>query len=501
MNTIKHFFYSLFAIFPLFAHAQDKHDYNWLLGQHTNSFIQANHFDFNQDPMEIRPSALSSGLQQGTVMSDADGQLLFYSGGCGVANRNHEIMENGDSINAPSLIFEPNCVRDTLAYNLRQGILSLPVPNKKDQFIMFHLSVQVKNSLPDRLHYTTIDMSYNNGLGKVTEKNIIIADGEFADAMTAVKHANGRDWWIVIPEKNNIYHKLLLTPEGFQHSTQVMEYNKLLGQWANNAVFSPDGTKYARLGQDQQLMYMCFDRCSGLFSCPIFIRMDSFYPTGGGVAFSPNSQLLYVTYSQELFQFDTKNLSSNTKPLLIDRYDGFKSGFAATFFRMMLAPDGKIYMCCTNGIDIMHVINAPDSVGTACRFEQHSIQLFGSNHIGINHFPNFRLYDQAASRCDTLGIDTPEHLPEPARWVPVEGISIYPNPASDYFHLAVAACESGRLRVVNAEGRVMYEVSNWSGPQNVDIDATNWPGGVYFVHLFRYRFRVIHSVQKVLVVH
>ncbi len=374
-------------------------------------------------------------------------------------------------------------------------------PGNKDLYYIFHLKKPDRSKDPNALLYSLVDMSYNNGLGKVNEKNISIANGEFADAMTAVKHANGRDWWVVIPEKNNVYHKLLLTPGGIQHSTQVMEYDKLLGQKANNAVFSPDGTQYARLGQAQQLIYMCFDRCSGLFSCPIFIQLDISFGAAFGVAFSPNSQLLYVSHVEELFQFDTKNLSNNSKPILIDQYDGFKLGFAANFFRMSLAPNGKIYMCCSNGIAVMHVINAPDSVGTACRFEQHSIQLFGSNHIGINHFPNFRLYDQAASMCDTLGIDTPEHLPEPARWVPVEGMHIYPNPASNYFKLAVAACESGRLRVVNAEGRILYEVSNWSGPQNIDIDATNWPGGVYFVHLFRYQFRVIHTVEKVLVVH
>jgi hypothetical protein len=490
------------VLIPQFTQAQDKHDYNWLLGQHTNSFfIQANHFDFNHDPMEIRPSALLGGLQQGTVMSDADGQLLFYSGGCYIANRNHEMMENGDSINAPGGPYYTNCSRDTSGYFLFQGIISLPVPGNKDLYYLFHLRKPQKNKEPDILCYSLVDMSYNNGLGKVIKKNITIAEGQFADAVTAVKHANGRDWWIVAPEDDDTYHILFLSPSGITHTIQEIGYNWSMGRWVNNAVFSPDGTKYARLGENNKLLYLCFDRCSGLFSCPILIQLDLFLGAAFGVAFSPNSQLLYVSYIEELFQFDTKNLSSNSKPVLIDRYDGFKLGFAANFFRMSLAPNGKIYMCCANGIAVMHVINAPDSVGTACRFEQHSIPLFGSNHIGINHFPNFRLYDQAASRCDTLGIDTPEHLPEPARWVPVEGMSIYPNPASDYFRLAVAACESGRLRIVNAEGRVMYEVSNWSGPQNIDIDATNWPGGVYFVHLFRYRFRVIHSVQKVLVVH
>ncbi|MBK6894735.1 MAG: hypothetical protein IPH00_16795 [Flavobacteriales bacterium] len=60
---------------------------------------------------------------------------------------------------------------------------------------------------------TTIDMSLDSGLGGAVSKNeVLIADTLNEGRITAVRHANGRDWWVFCFKANtNIHHRLLVT--------------------------------------------------------------------------------------------------------------------------------------------------------------------------------------------------------------------------------------------------------------------------------------------------
>ena len=95
------FFFVLFV--STSAIAQDKRDYQWILGkdQQVGSEVRALKFDFNNRPFapELRDKGLNQG-QNNVSISDKDGVLLLYSNGCAIANREHEVMMNGDSINA-----------------------------------------------------------------------------------------------------------------------------------------------------------------------------------------------------------------------------------------------------------------------------------------------------------------------------------------------------------------------------------------------------------------
>jgi hypothetical protein len=333
----------------------------------------------------------------------------------------------------------------------------------------------------------------------VIQNNVFLSSGLFADGITAVRHGNGRDWWIVAAEEDDTYHLVYLSPAGIEIKQQKIGYTTLaLKRWANNCAFSPDGTKYARLGQDYNLLRMDFDRCAGRFSCPKFTKRVQNY-SGGGLAFSPNSKYLYISYREVLFQLDAESTSEDPKTILVGEYDGFAETLPATFFRMMLAPDHKIYMSCTNGISYMHVINAPDSLGVACDLRQHAIKLNAPHLIGINNFPFFRLYDQPRSVCDSLGIDAPQGIQQGKTWTPEKGVRAYPNPVSDYLYIALSACARGRMQIVDATGRVMYFEKNWQGPKSTELSVAHWPAGVYFLQIHQYES--IQYVQKIVVMH
>ena len=89
-------------------------------------------------------------------------------------------------------------------------------------------------------------MSLDGGLGAVVSKNVSILDDEISlGHLTAVRHANGRDWWAFCRILNtNTFYRYLITPAGINlDGTQSIGD---LSIWATGQVcFSPDGTKFA----------------------------------------------------------------------------------------------------------------------------------------------------------------------------------------------------------------------------------------------------------------
>lgn len=484
--------------------AQNKHDYIWLRGYHRGGFHPPGTLmDFNTPEVTIAPSNLLGGMGNSVIMSDTAGRLLFYSDGCMVMNRQHQMMADGDSINSPGSKFWGHCILDSTGYtSLTQGMVAVPYPGRPGQYVMFHLRHSQGTWGPGYLHYTIVDMNAENGLGRVIRKNEHLLSTEFDDGITAVRHGNGRDWWMVAPAEGDTYYLFLLSPSGIEgpferHGGYPPQ---ALARKSSQAVFSPDGTRYARIsGWD--VLQMEFDRCSGEFFCPKILEMHPSYPNvGGGVAYSPDSRWLYISFSTELYQVSSGAIRrGGAIPKLIGVYDGFWNFFATTFYCMQLAPDNKIYVSCTNGVRSMHRINAPNEAGEACDFQQHSIHFSAPAEIGISHFPVYRLYDQPHSICDTLGIDAPSGREAAPGWVPQKGVTVYPNPATDYIYLAVSPCDFGRLRIVNAEGQLFYEIEDWNGPQGIELSVQTWPSGMYFIQLYRYHYGVIQEVEKLVI--
>jgi Secretion system C-terminal sorting domain len=495
--------YLCLAVLFYNASAQEKRDYTWLSGSsRTNLDPPGTMLDFRSIPVDISRVQILGHLYGSSVISDTSGQLLFYSDGCMVMNREHQLMENGDSINV-GVRFRRSCVEDSSGYKTNHGNIILPWPEHPDWYVMYHLCHRntAEPGLITHLLYTIVDMDTPDGLGRVVLKNQVLAEGNFMDGITAVRHGNGRDWWVVIPDcRGEEISMHLLDPGGPARAGSTRKVPSHAPPMksqiciSSQLVFSPDGTQFARASANGDVLVFQFDRCAGTFSCPKLYEVKKY--AGAGTAFSPNSRFLYVSTSLYLHQIDLWN--HDAKPVLIAEWDGFVDPFPTTFYHQRLGPDGKIYICCTNGARQFHCINAPDLAGAACDFRQHSIPLPTYNTIGINNFPYYRLYDLPRSVCDTLGIDAPPGVEPSPDWVTQEGIFVQPNPAQDWAYLSVAACERGRLRIYDASGRTMYERPDFIGPERIDLDVSEWPTGVYFIQLNEYR--QYQQVRKLVIV-
>ena len=168
-------------------------------------------------------------------------------------------------------------------------------------------------------------MSLNGGLGAVISKNqVLISDKLNVGKLASVKHANGRDWWLVTHKAfSDKYYKLLVTPNGISTPIdQTVGIN--MPADAGQVAFSPDGSKHAYYYPNTGVQILDFDRCSGMFSNPIYFAIND-SATDGGIAFSPSSQVLYVSSILKTYQFDLTATDINASKMIVAIWDSFLS--------------------------------------------------------------------------------------------------------------------------------------------------------------------------------
>jgi hypothetical protein len=490
---------------------QVRFDYEWLMGYPSGSdtvgqfngvYYNGTKIDFKFSPPQVTMFDIPFMLDATALICDSSGDLLFYTNGCQISNRNHERMANGDEINKGGAGYAQQCLdKYPFSYSVHQGVMILPWPGRAKKYILFHLHKPdpISRVYNENLKYTVIDMEEDGGLGAVIEKNHQVFQDTFCDMLTAVRHANGRDWWLVVPKYNDgRYFVFLLSPEGISGPT-VQDIGAPIphSSWGGQAVFSPNGKKYVNMSYLGGLQVFDFDRCSGnmksVFHSDNFIfSTDILGSNACGVAFSPSSRFLYVVSGINLYQFDMRADDVLSSQVHIGEYDGFgylnnaDISLPTTFYQMRLAPDGKIYMSTSNGSHYLHVLHQPDSIGLACNFQQRAMNLPTFHSFSISNFPHFRLYDLPGSPCDTLGINGPQPPEDTLPPPPVCGtfLSLWPNPVSSVASVELPDCQGGLLSIFDSAGRLISEQRIAPGEGAHPIVVSEYVPGIYFVRFW-----------------
>jgi hypothetical protein len=479
------FFILLFWSYALYS---QKEDFQWLLGGDGSlnyPKYQTNLFDFNSMPYILNDISVKVKFYHSvSTLCDSTGKLKAIANGNTIYNGNFEIIE--DAIN-----FTDN---DTAAWVLPQCDVLLDYPGHPNQIAYIsgeqkyyydYLGTWLKN-----INFSVVDLSLNNGNGKVTlkEEHIVEDTLDIGD-WTACRHANGRDWWIIVAHfREPKYYTLLLDPSGLSlhHIQYIGKSENGLGQ----AVFSPDGNWYASYNvpgdigmNDRSIIDLYrFDRCTGLLS-DYQTKNYGIAQHGrpGGVAFSENSKYLYAANWDKIFQFDMDSTDVLATQKTVAVYDGFTEsvfGSAQRFYHMLLAPDGRIYGAVANYTSrYLHVIDKPNLADTACHVMQHSIYMPNYNNWTIPNIPYHRLYAQTGSPCDSLTVAVND-----VNWRKIN-TNMYPNPAINNVTLSLPSGglpSQGSLCLYDGTGRKVLKTGIPAKQDQVSFRVDGLAAGIYW---------------------
>ena len=324
------------VLVTFFAQAQKQGNY-WYFGNNAG-------LNFNTDPPTILTNGMLSTTEGCATISDADGNLLFYTDGIKVYNKNHGTMPNGTG-----LLGDPS--------SAQSGII-VPYPGKPSQYFIFTVSAYSNSSL----YYSIVDMSLNGGLGDVlTPKNVpVLATTE--ESVCAV-FANNFYWIITHKRGSNQYYAYKLTNAGLDLANPVITSvgyttpsNGDIGYLKSDITGTKLAMTYYFAGKTEVLS---FNKVTGVVSTPIALTVASSY----GVEFSPNGKVLYVHgFGAGTYQF---NLEAGTQTQIQSSQFTLRTG--ASEGALQIAVNGKIYVA-NFGATSLSVINNPNVLGTGCNY-------------------------------------------------------------------------------------------------------------------------------------
>lgn len=361
---------------------------NWYFGNYAG-------LTFNTSP----PSALTNGAlatSEGCAsISEENGNLLFYTNGTTVWNKNHQIMENGSNLHGQS--------------SSTQSALIVKLPGSATQYYIFTVADQ-GNAYG--YEYSIADLSFNSGDGKIVTKNAPILkdfsnpNSNFlnsTEALTATYHSNQTDVWVVMHEATlTNFYAYLLTSNGLQAPviSNIGNQKTNLGQCR----ISADGKRIAVGGYfGSGVDLYDFNSSTGIISNATSLiggTTNRVY----GLSFSPNSNVLYVTdNAANIYQF---NLALPTTADIINSKYLVGQGSGGYYPQLQLGPDRRIYLAQRNR-QYLGVITYPDNIGSSCLFTDNGISLGTGNHYSDIGLPTFMVnYVTLRPPVISLGNDT-----------------------------------------------------------------------------------------------
>lgn len=370
-----------------------KYDSNWVFGENAG-------INFNRTDSVYPFKTNTDNYEMTGCISDPSGSLLFYLTDDGsdqfishLVNKYGTIIAKGDSIKA----YGSNAC----------GTIILP-SYEGDRFMLLHLgkdgsTITCGYVFCPKLFMTMVKKEGDSLI--VEKKNHLLLDEYLFEKVAAVKHANGKDWWVIAHTEYDSAGILLNRFYRFLISDTIVTgpYIQHIGTPSGEKWDYGGQMKISRVGNFLALLRArskhCevyqFNRDNGLLSSfgnkTIQTSFDLY-----SLEFSPREQFLYITagvlgVSSELYQ---TSLSDSTLPInLIETNQDI-------FTQVQLAPDHKMYIgnVCDNIREpqcnqYLSVIHQPDSAWPACDFRLYDFYLGDSSesNFGLPNLPDYNL--------------------------------------------------------------------------------------------------------------
>ncbi len=326
-------------------------------------------YNVGVDFLTTSPTILNNGAMGNaegcSSISDASGNLLFYTNGVTIWNQTHSVMANGSGL-----------LGDVSA---AQGALIVKQPNSTSKYFVFTLDAFMG---PDGLRYSIVDMSLAAGMGSVTIKNVLLKTPS-SEKLAAVKHCNGNDVWVVSHDTNNVFRCFLVTNAGVSASPVISSfpYNGLKHS-AGSIKLSMNGNKIGltSVGTPGSVELYDFDNSTGLVSNGVTLINSNYCYS---CEFSPDCSKFYATNTNNwLFQWDL--CSGSSQSIAATQFTVTNLSFSKA--TLQLAMNGKIYVAKPNQA-YLGIIQQPNLVGSACSYTDQGLAITSGT---VDHgLPNF----------------------------------------------------------------------------------------------------------------
>ncbi len=302
------------------------------------------------------------------AISDANGNLLFYTNGVTVWNRLNNVMSNGTGLLGNQSGGQPATI--------------VPHPGNPNLFYVFTVDIY---AFPNGLRYSIIDMSMQSGLGAVTATKNVLIYTPATEKVISVKHCNGRDYWLLTHNWNSNEFKVYLIDNNGFNTTPVSSFIGTVHSGGNLGYYnasgqitvSMDGSRIGLSIYDMGVVeFFNFNNQTGSVTNSVSI---SGFTNAWGVEFSPSGNVAYITRWQGSALWQVNLLAGNaaaiqSSSVLISAptspHATYKSGY------LKRGPDGKIYVAKYNS-PFVGVIDAPETLGLGCNYIDSGVNLGG----------------------------------------------------------------------------------------------------------------------------
>jgi hypothetical protein len=330
---------------------------NWYFGKRAG-------ITFNTNPPSALPASQMDTNEGCAVISDNNGRLLFYTDGATVWNRNHRIMLNGSGLKGHA--------------SSSNSATIVPQPGSNTIYYIFTAGELGTNN--DGYYYSELDMSLDGGMGGITNSKNILLYHSASEKLTAVRHSNGIDAWVITRMFGNLEWRVFKVDCNGVNATPVVSFSNdpnalLAGSTTGCLKASPDGTKIVagHAGNDIWEILQ-FNAATGALTNNMLFPSAIPY----GVEFSPDSKLVYIAeFASGIDQYNISTYNA-TAIAASQTFIGIMQGFLGA---LQLGPDNKIY-CNGWQESFLGVINNPNVQGAGCGFNNHQVDLTaGTNCI------------------------------------------------------------------------------------------------------------------------
>ncbi len=349
-----------------------KEDNIWYFGRNAG-------IDFSTgSPAVLTNGALNTSEGAATIC-DKNGNLLFYTDGQRVWNRNHSQMPNGTGLAGHS--------------SGTSSALIVPRPGNPNRYYIFtagsHDQYSGNPAAPILMAWSEVDMTLSGGLGDVVTatKNTPLFTGS-TEKIAAVRHANGLYFWVitqrlsdgayqVYPVDCNGIGNPIINNTGIGNITSGLGYLKL----------SPDGRRLANAIWAVGNFLYDFDNATGNISNRIDLGLPSNHTYG--LSFSPNSNVLYSVSLSDGVMYQWNLTAGSAAAIIASRITVGNAGGTGSPYRggaIQSGPDNKLYFIQYNQ-PYLGVIHSPDIVGAGCNLQQNVVNLQSRN--GVLGLPTF----------------------------------------------------------------------------------------------------------------